>query len=302
MTANNKTVYSLPVPRRSVLYMPASNQRAMTKAQSLDADVIVFDLEDAVAPSQKVKAREILAQQLQQASYGNREVMVRINGGGTPWHQQDLELLWGLPIDGVVLPKVENADEINSVIHTLSHPPKNIEVKLASHFSVWPMIETPTGVFAAREIVNTDPRVNCLVMGTSDLAKEMRLPVSVGREGLLAALSHCVLAASEKLIDVLDGVCLDIHDQEVLQQQTEQGRMLGFTGKTLIHPKQLAVANEVFGISEQQLAKAQAIIEAWQQAEKRGEGVVVVDDRLVESLHYDDACRVVALAKAIAKE
>jgi len=277
--------------------MPATNQRAMQKAQSLPADVIVFDLEDAVAVDQKSNGRRMLQEQLAQADYGKRQIMVRINGADTPWFGEDLAFVRELAVDGVVLPKVETVEVIYDVISILTA----VETQLDSGFRIWPMIETPTGVFNVRDIIAVDSRIDCLIMGTSDLAKAMRLPASVGREGMLSALSQCVMAASEKQIDVLDGVCLDVHNTEVMQAQAEQGRMLGFTGKTLIHPKQIDIANTIFGVSESEHQAAQRIVEAWHEAEQRGEGVAVVDGKLIESLHYDDAQRIIALARAIAE-
>jgi len=284
-------------PRRSVLYMPATNQRAMQKAQSLPADVIIFDLEDAVAVDQKDNARQILREQLAQNDYARREVMVRINGADTPWFADDLALVRDLDIHGVVLPKVESTEVIQDVISILTIT----ETVINSGFRIWPMIETPKGVFSVHEIIAFDARVDCFIMGTSDLAKAMRLPASVGREGMQTALSLCVMAASEKQIDVLDGVCLDVHNIEVMQAQSKQGRLLGFTGKTLIHPKQIDIANTIFGVSEAEHQAALRIVKAWHEAEQRGEGVAVVDGKLIESLHYDDAQRIIALARAIAE-
>jgi citrate lyase subunit beta/citryl-CoA lyase len=294
---NSKAVTGQSIrPRRSVLYMPATNQRAMQKAQTLPADVIIFDLEDAVAVDQKAEGRRMLQEQLAQSDYGNRQVMVRINGADTPWFGDDLALVRDLAIDGVVLPKVETTEVIRDVLYVLSID----EAVIDSNFRIWPMIETPTGVFNVRDILSVDSRVDCLIMGTSDLAKAMRLPASVGREGMISALSQCVMAACEKQIDVLDGVCLDVHSSDAMQQQAEQGRLLGFTGKTLIHPKQIDIANSVFGVSNADYEAAQGIVSAWHEAEKKGEGVAVVDGKLIESLHYDDARRIIALAEAIA--
>lgn len=287
-------------PRRSALYMPAINTRAMEKAQSLNADVIIFDLEDAVAPAQKDAARELLVKQLAKSDYGPRELVVRVNGVGSPWFADDVACLKGLSnIHGVALPKVESAAEIKTSIAALT----TIGLDKAV---IWPMIETPTGVFNAREIAAADPQVTCLIMGTSDLAKDLRLDVSISeseanaiREGLLFSLSRCVLAARESGIDILDGVCLDLANEAVLLAEIKQGRALGFTGKTLIHPKQLALSNQLFGINQQQLDNAREVVDAWTQAEQEGSGVVVVDGRLVESLHVEAAQAVMALASAI---
>lgn len=287
-------------PRRSALYMPAINTRAMEKAQSLDADVIIFDLEDAVAPAQKDTARELLIKQLAYADYGLRELVVRVNGVSSPWFADDVACLKGLNnIHGVALPKVESAADIKTLIAALASIGLDDAV-------VWPMIETPTGVFNAREIAAADSRIACLIMGTSDLAKDLRLDVSASdssesatREGLLFSLSQCILAARESGIDILDGVCLDLANEAVLLAEIKQGRALGFTGKTLIHPKQLALSNQLFGINQQQLNTAREVVDAWTQAEQEGSGVVVVNGRLVESLHVEAAQAVMALASAI---
>lgn len=287
-------------PRRSALYMPAINTRAMEKAQSLDADVIIFDLEDAVAPAQKNTARELLIKQLAEPDYGPRELVVRVNGVGSSWFFDDVACLKGLSnIHGVALPKVESAADIKTLTTALA------SIGLDDAF-IWPMIETPTGVFAAREIAGADSQVTCLIMGTSDLAKDLRLDVSASdsseaatREGLLFSLSQCVLAARESGIDILDGVCLDLANEAVLLAEIKQGRALGFTGKTLIHPKQLALSNQLFGINQQQLNTAREIVDAWTQAEHEGSGVAVLNGRLVESLHVEAAQSVMALASAI---
>lgn len=288
-----------PKPRRSVLYMPANNLRAMQKAQSLAADVIVFDLEDAVAPDQKANARELLTANIADLDFGGREVMLRVNGTDTQWHQYDIHCALALPISGIVLPKVESAKAVQVVIDVINSQISN--TVMSADYTIWPMIETPTGVFAVRDIVNADAKVDCLVMGTSDLAKELRLPASPNREGLLFSLSQCVLAAAEKRIDVLDGVCLAIKDSDALEQQLAQGKQLGFTGKTLIHPSQIDATNHTFGISDAERLHAESVIAIWHEAEASGDGVAVLNGKLIENLHYADALRVLALAKAISE-
>lgn len=294
------------IPRRSALYMPAINSRAMTKAQQLDADVIIFDLEDAVAPLQKQQAREALSQQLANSNYGPRECVIRVNGVDTPWFDDDIALLGEIfkgdayGIRGVALPKVETAEQLQRLSRALLQVGVN-------GVGLWPMIETPAGVFAAQAIT-AESGVVCLVMGTSDLAKDLQLPLSGDddksgagvRAGLQYSLSHCALAARQQGIDILDGVCLDLSGEGTLIAELAQGRGLGFTGKTLIHPKQLALCNEYFGIDDSQLEQAQAVITASQAAEEQGSGVVVVDGRLVEALHVEAALRICGLARAMA--
>lgn len=310
LTKNKRASYK---PRRSALYMPAINTRAMNKAQTLEADVVILDLEDAVAPEQKTTARELLQTQLSSADYGLRELVVRVNGVDSPWYEQDIAMLKQLAetqsgaaerdsvLDAVALPKTESQEQVAQLRRALN-------AAGLSQASIWPMIETPTGVFNARAICADAQGVDCLVMGTSDLAKDLQLPAAnfaggdsggTVREGLLHALSHCVLAAREARIDILDGVCLDLDGEAALDAETQQGKQLGFTGKTLIHPKQLAVANRIFGVDSAEHERAKTIMAAWREAEQAGSGLTVVDGKLVESLHVEAAERVCALAEAI---
>ncbi|MEE3240775.1 MAG: CoA ester lyase [Pseudomonadota bacterium] len=280
--------------RRSALYMPATNQRAMTKAQSLPADVIIFDLEDAVAPCDKGLARQTLCEQLAHANYGPRELVLRINAVDSEWYHEDIkylpELLSTLPpnlyLSSIAVPKVGAANDVLAVRHALDSA--NLD-----HLSLWPMIETPAGVMNVRAIVQANESINCLVMGTSDLAKELRLGDDDQRLGLLFSLSQCVLAARECGVDILDGVCLNLNNQALLAQQVEQGRSLGFTGKTVIHPNQLSITNSIFGVNPEALAEAKDILQAWQKAEQNGEGLAVVNGKLIESLHIEEAQRLI---------
>ncbi len=279
-------------PRRSVLYMPAINARAMSKATQLDADALVFDLEDAVAPAQKQEAREQLATQLSANDYGHRERIVRVNAVDTPWFADDVEAVARLDIEGVALPKVESAAQLQQLADAL-------QAAGAPALPLWPMIETPRGVQQVEAIAAAGLPLACLVMGTSDLAKELQLGESEQRLGLQYALSRCVLAARAQGLDVLDGVCLAIKDGEQLERDVRQGVALGFTGKTLIHPSQLAISNALFGVSQAQAEQAQRVIDASLQAEREGSGVAVLDGKLVESLHVVQAQRVLALFAAI---
>lgn len=284
-------------PRRSVLYMPGANSRAMEKAKSLPADSLVMDLEDAVSPDQKESARQQVADALNsKGAYGKRELVVRINGLDTQWSQDDTRMAASLPIDAVCIPKVETAEQVQQVVAWLD------EFGAVPSVGVWAMIETPKGVTNVDAIAAAHPRLQLLLMGTSDLAKELRVPHTPDRIGFLYSLSRCVVAARENGIDAIDGVHLALDDEEGLRSICEQGRNLGFDGKSLIHPKQIGPANDVFGPSEQEVDKAQRIIEAFEQAQAAGQGVVVVDGKLVEVLHVEEAKRTLAIARAIAAQ
>jgi len=280
-------------PRRSVLYMPGSNARALEKARSLDADVLILDLEDAVSPAQKAVARDQVLAAVTEGGYGRRELVVRINGFDTEWGRKDIEAFANAPISALCLPKVESAAEIHAVVQVLQQAGANANLKL------WAMAETPRGVLAVSEIAGAHPRMDAIVLGTSDLAKDLRVPHTPQRLGMLTSLGMCVLAARAHGIDVFDGVHLDLDDENGLHTACEQGVELGFDGKTLIHPKQIAVTNQLFSPSSDTLARAEKIRLAWQAAEAEGKGVVLVDGRLVEALHVEEAVRVLAIAEQI---
>lgn len=286
---------SSPVrPRRSVLYMPGSNARALDKGRGIPADGLILDLEDAVAPEAKETARGQIRAALKAGGYGRREIVVRVNGLATPWGRADLAQAATFGADAILLPKVENADAVRQALTILNAHGAPADL------SVWCMIETPLGVLNAKEIAFAGPRVGCLVMGTSDLAKDLNAAHTRERLPMLTSLGLCVLAARAAGIAILDGVHLDLDDDEGFKFSCRQGRELGFDGKTLIHPKTVDAANAIFAPSEAEIAWAQKIIAAHAEAEKAGQGVVVVDGRLVESLHVAQAKRQVALADAIA--
>jgi citrate lyase subunit beta/citryl-CoA lyase len=253
--------------------MPGANARALEKSRSLAADALIFDLEDAVAPDAKATARTQVIQAVEAGGYGKREIFVRTNGLNTPWGYDDLVAVATAGPDAVLLPKVE---------------------------SIWCMMETPRAMLHAEEIADASPRLGGLVMGTSDLAKDLQAQHTAMRLPLITALGLCLLAARAARIAILDGVFLDLNDHEGFVDSCRQGAELGFDGKTLIHPKQLAAANEVFAPSEEELRLSRRIIDAYAQAEAEGKGVVLVDGKLIERLHVDHAKRVVALAEAIA--
>jgi citrate lyase subunit beta/citryl-CoA lyase len=281
-------------PRRSVLFMPASNARALEKARSLRADGLIIDLEDAVAPDAKSAARDGVARSLIPGSYGRREVMLRVNALATVWGHADLVAAARLPIDAVVLPKVESADAVRQAQGVLA------EAGASEHLSIWCMIETPRGVLRAEEIASASARVAGLIMGTADLTKDLRARHTHERLPLLTSFGHCLLAARAFGLAILDGVHLDLADDAGFLAACRQSRELGFDGKTLIHPKTIAVANAVFAPSSEEVVSARRIITAHAEALAAGKGIVVVEGRLIENLHVQSALQTVALAEAIA--
>ncbi len=281
-------------PRRSVLYMPGSNPRALEKGRTLPADALIFDLEDAVAPDAKRDGRGAVAGALEaKAEYGPRELIVRVNGLDTPWGHSDLTALARAGADAILLPKVDSSDTVRRALHVLELAGAPAGLK------IWCMMETPRGILHAEEIANQE-HVACLVMGTSDLTKDLQALHTRDRLPVLASLSFCLLAARSARISIVDGVHLDLNDEAGLEASCRQGRELGFEGKTLIHPKQIAAANAAFGPSGDDIAWARKIIAASEAAKAEGKGVVVVDGKLVENLHVLEARRMVALEEMIA--
>lgn len=281
-------------PRRSVLYMPGSNTRALEKGRGLPADALILDLEDAVAPDAKVEARGNIAEALKAGGYGKREIIVRVNGLDTPWGKDDVAALATSGADALLLPKVESAamvSELEGLMRNAGAP---------DGLAIMCMMETPRGILNADEIAGASQRLTCLVMGTSDLVKELNAAHTPERLPVLTSLSLCVLAARAHGVAIVDGVHLDLSDDEGFAAHCRQGKDLGFDGKTLIHPKTIAVANEVFAPSGADIAQAQRIIEAHAEATRQGQGVVVLDGKLIENLHVETAERSVALAEAIA--
>lgn len=276
-------------PRRSVLYMPGSNQRAMEKSKTLPVDSLVLDLEDAVAPAQKAAARKLVVDAIANGGYGRRELVIRINALNTEWGEDDLLAVAGSHAHAICLPKVESAAQVHAVADALN------SLRVRADMAIWAMLETPLGILNAPSIAAAHPRLNVLVMGTSDLAKDLRVPHTSDRLGLLAALGASVLAARAYGLDILDGVHLDITDSSGFHAICEQGRKLGFDGKTLIHPSQIDAANTVFGPSEAAIEHAQRTLAVWNEAQREGKGVALLDGKLVENLHADDARRVLAI-------
>ncbi|MBU0725755.1 MAG: CoA ester lyase [Alphaproteobacteria bacterium] len=281
-------------PRRSMLYMPGSNPRALDKARGLPADALVFDLEDAVAPDTKAEARETIRAALAQGGYGGRELIVRVNGLATPWGYDDLAAMARAGAHGVLLPKVESADAVRQAEAIL------IARGAPEDLAIWCMMETPLAMLNAKEIAGASPRLGGLVMGTSDLAKDLNALHVPGRLPFITSLGLCLLAARAYGLAILDGVHLDLNDEEGFAEACRQGREMGFDGKTLIHPKTIAAANAAFAPSEADIAWSRKIIAAHAEAESAGKGVLLVDGKLIENLHVVSARRLVAQAEAIA--
>jgi citrate lyase subunit beta / citryl-CoA lyase len=280
-------------PRRSVLYMPGANERALTKAEGLPADALILDLEAAVAPDAKAEARDRVCEAASSDRYGGREVTIRVNGIGTPWHDADLRAVAAAGPAAVVVPKVDSADAVHAI-------EKGLEAGGApDRTAIWAMIETPTAMLHAEEVSRASDRLTVLVMGTNDLAKELRAEHVPGRQPLLAGLGLSLLAARVSGKVILDGVYNDIKDAEGFEAECVQGRQMGFDGKTLIHPSQLEPCNRVFAPTADEVDRARRIIEAFEQAEAEGRGVVTVDGRMVENLHVDEARRTLAVVAAI---
>lgn len=276
-------------PRRSALYMPASNARALEKAKTLPADTVIFDLEDAVAPDAKDAARQQAMDAVTAGGYGTRELVIRVNGIDTDWGADDMRAVGQTMPDAVLLPKVENPDRLRTACNMLPEA-----------LSVWCMIETPGGVLNVTSLAAISPRIECLVAGTSDLSADLNIRPGPRREPLWQALSMIVLAARAQGLSALDGVHLDLEDDEGFAAVCEQGRDFGFDGKTLIHPRQIEPANRIFSPDDADIEEAEVIVDAFEQAEKEGKGMVVVNGRLIEYLHVAEARRLLVLADAIA--
>ena len=285
---------NLPLrPRRSVLYMPGANARALDKARTLPADGLILDLEDAVAPDAKDLARQQVVAAIRQGGYRPRELIVRINALASPWGRADVAAVAGCGADAVLAPKIESAADVLALIAALD------EAGAAAGLPVWAMVETPRAFLRLEAIAGAHSRLAVLVVGTSDLVKDLHARHSKERAETATARSLAVLAARAFGRGALDGVHLDLEDDAGLAFACAQGRDMGYDGKTLIHPKQIAAANAAFGPSSQELIAAREIVAAWLDAQAAGRGVVVVNGRLVEQLHVDEAERLLAIAEAI---
>ena len=280
-------------PRRSVLYMPGANTRALEKGRTLPADCLILDLEDSVSADVKVQARQNIVEAIAQGGYGHRELVIRINALSSPWGYDDLAAASTSGADAVLLPKVESADTVRQaelVMNTAGAPPE---------MAIWAMMETPIGTLNVEEISASSPRLSSLVMGTSDLAKDLHASHTRDRIPMITSLGMCLLAARAYNLAILDGVHLDLRDDEGLAYSCRQGLDMGFDGKTLIHPRTIGIANEVFSPSPEEVEWSGKIIDAHAAAMAEGKGVAVYEGKLIENLHVENAHRIVALAAAI---
>ena len=290
MTELTADTHQAPARLRSVLYIPGANERALEKARDLDADALILDLEDAVAPSAKAEARERVCGLVASGAFGDRTVTIRVNSIGTEWHEGDVRAAAEAGPSAIVVPKVGSAREVSDT-----------EVALTAggapdHTAVWAMLETPAAVLRAPEICGAGDRLAVLVMGTNDLAKELYAELVPGRAPLLGALTQCLLAARAAGKTIVDGVYNAVRDAEGFEAECVQGRQLGFDGKTLIHPSQVDPCNRVWTPSDDEVEYAHKVIAAFTEAEQAGTGVVTVDGKMIENLHVENARRALAMA------
>jgi citrate lyase subunit beta / citryl-CoA lyase len=292
-------MFMLARPRRSVLYIPGSNAKALAKASTLPADALILDLEDSVAPDQKIAARNQVVQAVRAGGFGGREVVIRINGPHTPWGGDDLAAAAAAKPDAILLPKVDGPGAIMVAARVLR------EAEAPEETRIWAMMETPNAILNAGSIasVAADPssRLSVMVMGLNDLAKETRARLTPGRPTMTAWLASCVVAARAHGVDILDGVYNDIKDLDGFRIECLQGRDMGLDGKTLIHPGQIDICNEVFAPAPAEVESAAAIIEAFALPENVGKGVIQLNGRMVELLHAEMARRTLTIAEAIAE-
>lgn len=284
-------------PRRSVLYMPGSNARAIEKARTLPVDCVVLDLEDSVAPEAKATARVLASEAVKARGFGAREVIVRVNGLDTPWWRDDIDAVAPVAPDAILLPKVSSPDHLEQIAERLA------DLNADRRIRVWAMMETPLAVLNAAAIAAAKggrTRLSAFVMGTNDLAKDTRARITPGRAALRPWLMMCVAAARAYGLDIIDGVFNDLADTEAFARECGEARDMGFDGKTLIHPNQIAAANAAFAPSAEEVAQARQIIAAFERPENEGKGVIALEGRMVERLHADMARRTVAIAEAIA--
>lgn len=284
-------------PRRSVLYMPGSNARAIEKARTLPADAIILDLEDSVAPDAKDQTRKQVVEAIQSGGFGHREIVVRINGIDTPWHVDDLTAAAHAAPDAILVPKITTPEQLESIGQRLLDMRADLRVR------VWAMIETPVAIFnilaLAAEAHDSESRLSAFVMGTNDIAKETRARIVPGRAPMVPWLMTCIAAAHIYGIDILDGVYNDLANAEGFAAECAQARDMGFDGKTLIHPNQIGPCNAAFSPGADEIAQAKKMIAAFDLPENKSKGVVQIDGRMVERLHADMARRTVAIAQAI---
>ncbi|WP_182378013.1 CoA ester lyase [Nocardioides sp. WS12] len=278
-------------PLRSVLYMPSANERALEKAKTLPADAIIFDLEDSVSPDAKVGARAAAAAAVQSGEYGRRQLIIRVNGIGTEWHDDDIKAAAAAGPDVVLVPKVNSAEEVHALVDALGAAGAPEKTKL------WAMVETPIGMLNALSIATASERLTGFVMGTNDLVKELYAEHVPGRQPVITGLGLALLAARAAGIVIIDGVYNDVKNIDGFLAECEQGRQMGFDGKTLIHPGQVEGANTAFAPSEQAVEDARGLIQAWEDG--KGAGVVTYNGKMVESLHVESAERALSINEAI---
>lgn len=285
-------------PRRSVLYMPGSNARAIEKARTLAADGVILDLEDAVAPDAKADARKQVADAVKAGGFGAREVFIRVNSIDTPWHADDLSAAAHAGPDAILVPKVSTSDQLEMIGRRL------LDMGAAHKTKVWAMIETPFAILNIRDIAeaakDSETRLAGFVLGTNDLAKDTGAHIVPGRAPMLSWLTTCILAARAYHISILDGVYNDLGNAEGFARECREARELGFDGKTLVHPNQIGPCNDAFSPGAEEVAQARKIIAAFDQPENKDKGVVQIEGRMVERMHADMARRTVMIAEAIA--
>ena len=281
-------------PRRSVLYMPGANERALEKAKSIDADALILDLEDSVAPDAKAQGRDNVVAAVRSGEYGHRELVVRVNAIGTEWHHDDLTAAAAAGPDAVLVPKVESGEQVRALVAALEAAGAPPETQL------WAMVETPRALLHAEEIASAHPRLTAIVMGTNDIVNETYgLHVPGRNPVVLASLSWTLLAARAAGVMVIDGVYNDVKDADGFAAEARQGREMGFDGKTLIHPSQVEPANLAFSPSEEEVARARDLIATFEEAKAAGQGVVTFNNKMVEELHVRDARRILAFHEAV---
>ena len=280
-------------PRRSVLYMPGANARAMEKAKTLDVDALILDLEDSVSPDSKADARDRVCAAARSGDYGYRELIIRTNGIDTDWHRDDLVAAAKAGPDGILVPKVNSAAEVCQIEAAM------VAAGAPASTRIWAMIETPTAIRQVHEIAAASDRLAVLVMGTNDLVAEIHASHVPGRAPLMTALSQALMGAAEAGKAILDGVYNDVKNAEGFEAECEQGREFGFDGKTIIHPSQIDPANRIFAPSPEAIEYAREVISAFEAATAAGKGVVTVNGRMIENLHVRDAERILAFSQAI---
>ena len=285
-------------PRRSLLFMPGSNARALEKARNLPADGIILDLEDSVAPEAKAMARDQIAQAIAAGGFGKREVLIRVNSLDTSWWIDDITMAGKARPDGILVPKISSVEDINTIARCLA------DIDAAPSIRVWAMIETARAVLHAEELAaasqNSDARLAGFVFGPNDISRETRIRMQPGRATMLPMITHCILAAHAYGLEILDGPYSDFSNVDGFAQECAQGRDLGFDGKTLIHPGQIEACNAIFTPPAEEVAYARKVIEAFQQPENASRGAIRLDGQMVERLHAEMAQRTIAIADAIA--